>query len=253
MIVVHLTGYYKFLPGLSIDFFKELRQNVPMIESCEWSSDEELFSLILGALHTPVVGDVLDALGQYHRFLPRGIRQMSEDMTLVGRAMPVRFGDVDGPQSKPFGLLTEALDDLRPGEIFLAAGGGRRSAYWGELLTATARVRGARGAVVDGYHRDTPLVLAQGWPVFSRGAYGRDSAVRSAVTDFRCPMEIEGVWVEPGDLLFGDMDGVVVIPADLEVEVISRALEKMRGEKIVRQAIEQGMSSTEAFRTYGIL
>jgi regulator of RNase E activity RraA len=167
--------------------------------------------------------------------------------------MPVLMIDVFGPQKKPFGLLTEALDDLRAGEVYLASGGLMRAAYWGELLTATARTRGAVGAVVNGFHRDTPQVLAQNWPVFSRGRFCQDSAVRTQVADFRCPIEIDGVLVEPGDLVFGDLDGVVIIPRALENEVITRALEKARGEKVVRREIENGMSATEAFRTFGIL
>lgn len=167
--------------------------------------------------------------------------------------MPVLMIDVHGPQKKPFGLLTEALDDLQPGEVYLAGGGDMRCAYWGELLTATARTRGAVGAVIDGYHRDTPQVLAQNWPVFSRGRYAQDSAVRTQVADYRCPIEIGGVWIEPGDFVFGDLDGVVIVPRAVETEVISRALEKARGEKVVRRAIEDGMSATEAFRKFGIL
>ena len=217
------------------------------------ANDETLFSLIREELYTPVVGDILDGLGEYHRFLPPAVQPLREAMKLVGRAMPVLMIDVHGPQKKPFGQLTEALDDLRPGEVYLAGGGAMRCAYWGELLTAAARTRGAVGAVVDGYHRDTPQVLAQDWPVFSRGRYAQDSAVRTAVADFRCSIEIGGVWVEPGDLVFGDLDGVVIVPRRLEAEVITRALEKARGEKTVRHAIEGGMSATEAFATFGIL
>jgi regulator of RNase E activity RraA len=106
---------------------------------------------------------------------------------------------------------------------------------------------------VNGYHRDTPKVLEQQWPVFSRGRYCQDSAVRTQVADFRCPIEVGGVWVEPGDLIFGDLDGVVVIPRRMESEVISGALEKARGEKVVRKAIEEGMSATRAFEKFGIL
>lgn len=204
-------------------------------------------------LYTPVVGDILDALGRYHQFLPAPVQPMDPAMVVVGRAMPVLMIDVHGPQAKPFGRLTEALDDLRPGEVYLAGGGAMRCAYWGELLTAAARTRGAVGAVVDGYHRDTPRVLEQNWPVFSRGRFAQDSSVRTAVAAFRCPIEIGGVWIEPGDLVFGDLDGVVIVPRRLEVEVISRALEKARGEKKVRKAIEAGMSATEAFKTFGIL
>jgi regulator of RNase E activity RraA len=128
-----------------------------------------------------------------------------------------------------------------------------RCAYWGELLTATARTRGATGAVIDGFHRDTPQVLSQNWPVFSRGRYAQDSSVRTAVANFRCAIEIGGVWIEPGDLVFGDQDGVVIVPKAVEREVIERAAAKARGEKVVRKAIEGGMSATAAFKKFGIL
>ena len=219
----------------------------------EWKSDEELFALVERELYTPVVGDSLDALKRYHQFLPQPIQPMREEMKVVGRAMPGLMIDVHGPQKKPFGLLTEALDDLKPGEVYVTGGGAMRCAYWGELLTATARTRGAVGAVVDGFHRDTPKVLEQNWPVFSRGRYAQDSSVRTAVTEFRCPIEIGGVWIEPGDLVFGDLDGVVIVPKALEGEVITRALEKARGEKVVRKAIEGGMTATAAFKKFGIL
>jgi regulator of RNase E activity RraA len=167
--------------------------------------------------------------------------------------MPVVMIDVFGKQKKPFGLLTEALDQLQPGEIYLASGGEMRCAYWGEILTATAKKRGAAGAVINGFHRDTPNVLEQNWPVFSRGRFAQDSAVRTQVVDYRCQIEVGQVAVQPGDLVFGDLDGVVIVPKKVEVEVIERALAKARGEKLVRKEIEAGMSSTDAFKKYGIL
>src|SRR5215470_11255142 len=219
----------------------------------EWKSDRELFELCRCELYTPVVGDILDDLGFTHQFLPQPIQPMREQMKLAGRAMPVLMIDVFGKQKKPFGLLTEALDQLQPGEIYLASGGDMRCAYWGEILTATAKKRGAVGAVIDGFHRDTPRVLEQNWPVFTRGRFAQDSAVRTQVIDYRCPMEIGQVSVQPGDLVFGDLDGVVIVPRKIEAEVIERALVKARGEKLVRKEIEAGMSSTTAFRKYGIL
>lgn len=215
--------------------------------------ERELFALVKKELYTPVVGDVLDALGYYHQFLPQPIQPALTEMKLVGRAMPVVMIDVHGPQKKPFGLLTEALDQLEPGEIYLCSGGDMRCAYWGELLTATARTRGAAGAVINGFHRDTPQMLAQNWPVFSRGRFGQDSSVRTQVTDFRCAIEIGGVWVEPGDLVFGDLDGVVVVPKKVQGEVIEKSLEKARKENVVRKAIEAGMSSTAALKKYKVL
>lgn len=213
----------------------------------------ELLCLMKEKLYTPVVGDILDGMGYYHQFLPQEIHGLREDMVIAGRAMTVLMTDVYGPQKKPFGLLTEALDQLQEGEIYIASGGDRRCAYWGELLTATAKKRGAAGAVLYGWHRDTRQVLAQDWPVFSCGCYAQDSGVRTQVADFRCRLEIGGVTVSDGDIVFGDIDGVLIIPKEIAREVIEKALVKAQGEKSVRKAIEAGMTATDAFAKFGIL
>ncbi len=218
-----------------------------------WKNEDEMFALMREKLYTPVVGDILDTMGYYHQFLPPEIRPLRPDMKLAGKAMPVLMIDVFGPQKKPFGLLTEALDQLEKNDIYVAAGGAKRCAYWGELLTATSRVRGAVGAVVDGWHRDTPQVLEQNWPVFSRGCYAQDSGVRTQVVDFRCRIEVGQATIKNGDLLFGDVDGVLVIPAEIAGEVLEKSLEKAAGEKMVRKAIENGMTATAAFAKFGIL
>jgi regulator of RNase E activity RraA len=218
-----------------------------------WNNEAEMFALMKEKLYTPVVGDILDVMGYTHQFLPQEIRPLRDDMKLAGKAMTVLMIDVFGPQKKPFGLLTEALDQLKEHEIYLATGGSKRCAYWGELLTATARTRKAVGAVVNGWHRDTPQVLEQNWPVFSCGCYAQDSSVRTQVVDFRCTIEIGQVTINDGDLLFGDVDGVLAIPREIAEEVIVKSLEKASGEKVVRKAIEEGMSATAAFEKFGIL
>lgn len=218
-----------------------------------WKNEEELLTLIKEELYTPVVGDILDNLGFYHQFLPAQIQGIDSSMKVAGFAMPVLMIDVFGPPEKPFGLLTEALDDLKQNEIYIATGGTQRCAYWGEMLTCASRMRGAVGAVVNGYHRDTPQVLEQDWPVFSWGSWAQDSSVRTQVVGFRCKIEINNIAIHPGDLIFGDVDGVLIIPKDQIEEVVRLSLEKARGEKTVRKAIENGMSATEAFATFGIL
>src|SRR5438067_13046705 len=180
--------------------------------TAEWNSDTELFSLVRRELYTPVVGDVLDDMGFVHQFLPQPIQPIRETMKLAGRAMPVLMIDVFGKQKQPFGKLTEALDQLQAGEIYLASGGEMRCAYWGEILTATAIQRGAVGAVIHGLHRDTPKVLEQNWPVFSRGRFAQDSGVRTQVADYRCGMAIGGVGAKPGDLVFGVLDELDIVP-----------------------------------------
>jgi len=213
----------------------------------------EFFGLIRDRLYTPVVGDILDTMGFFHQFLPPEIRGLTPATRVVGRAMPVLIADVTGPQIQPFGKLTEALDQLESGEVYLAHNAAVPAAAWGEILTATARTRGAAGAVIYGYHRDTPAVLAQNWPVFSLGSYAQDAAVRKSVVDYRTTIEIGSVRISPGDLVFGDRDGVVVIPRAIEREVIDLALVKAATENAVLSAIEGGMSSGEAFRTFGVL
>jgi len=219
----------------------------------DWNTEAEMFELMKAKLYTPVVGDILDVMGYTHQFLPQAIRPIKEGMKLAGKAMTVLMIDVYGPQKKPFGLLTEALDQLKENEIYIATGGTKRCAYWGELLTATARTRKAVGAVLDGWHRDTPQVLEQNWPVFSCGCYAQDSSVRTQVVDFRCPIEIGQVTIGDGDIIFGDIDGVLVIPKAIAEEVVVKSLEKASGEKLVRKAIEDGMSATDAFAKFGIL
>ena len=218
----------------------------------EWRNDSELFELIRSTLYTPVIGDVLDGLGFYDQFLPQPVQPMREDMVVIGRAMPVLIESVLGKRPDPFAMLTQALDQIEPGEIYVTTEA-LDCATWGEIMTATAKKRGGVGAVINGFHRDTPQILEQNWPVFSRGRYAQDASVRAAVVDFRCPIYINRVRIDPGDLIFGDLDGVLVVPRVAETEAIQKALEKARGEKVVRKEIEDGMSSTSAFEKYGIL
>lgn len=215
--------------------------------------ETELFALMREKLYTPVVGDILDAKGYMHQFLPQRIRPIREDMKLAGKTMTVLMIDVFGVQEKPFGRLCECLDQIQPDEIYIAAGGTGRCAYWGELLTATARTRGGNGAVVDGWHRDTPQVLEQNWPVFSWGCYAQDSSVRTKVVDYRCTIEIGQVTVHDGDYIFGDVDGVLVIPKEIAAEVVEEALDKASKEKGLRKAVEGGMPVTEAFEKFDVL
>jgi len=227
-----------------------------------WQSDDELFSLAEKELFTCVVGDVLDRQNLLHQYLPPEIRPLLPKMIMIGRAMPVLAGDAfqvtieesaNALSAKPFGLMLEALDDLRTNEIYISTGSSPRNALWGELMSVRALKCGARGAVLNGYVRDTQKVLAMGFPTFCFGSYGQDSAPRYKVHDFRIPIEIGGVSVRPGDILFGDIDGVVAIPTEVETQTFALALEKVRGERKVRKALEQGMSAVAAFREHGIM
>jgi regulator of RNase E activity RraA len=227
-----------------------------------WQSEEELFGLIRRELFTAVVGDVMDKLGLQRQFLPPQIGPLRDDMVVIGRAMPVLTADVFGENesgtanplmAKSFGLMLEALDDLKPNEVYVCAGGTPRYALWGELMSTRAMKLGAAGAVLNGYSRDSEGILQLGFPTFSWGRYAQDQGPRGKVIDFRLSVEIDGVRVKPGDLIFGDSEGVCVTPQEAMEETFARAVEKARGEKLVKQAIENGMSACDAFRKFGIM
>lgn len=227
----------------------------------QWKTDDELFALARDELFTAVVGDIMDQMGLQRQFLPPQIRPLDPQMIVIGRAMPVLEADVfDAAAShanpltaKPFGYMLEALDDLKRNEVYICAGASPSYALWGELMSVRARKLGAVGAVMDGYSRDTRAILALGFPTFSYGPYAQDQAPRGKVVDFRVPIRIGDCTVNTGDVIFGDIDGVCVVPQEAVNDVFNRALEKARGEKTVREAIENGMSAADAFAKYQIM
>ena len=215
-----------------------------------WPDDASLFHLIREKLFTAAVGDVLDAMGLRRQFLPPAIQPLHPDMVVLGRAMPVLADCFD---DAGFGLMLHALDDLKPNEVYIASGGTPRYALWGELMSTRAMKLGAAGAVLNGYSRDTKGILALNFPTFSYGRYAQDQSCRGKVVDFRVPIEMDAVRVMPGDIVFGDLDGVLIVPKEAEREAITRALEKANAENGVRAAIENGMSTVDAFRNFGVM
>lgn len=224
--------------------------------------DIETIRLLKEELFTAVVGDVLDAMGFRRQFLPAGIKPLDPHMKIAGRAMPVLEADVfdDGSEisagplaRKPFGLMMEALDDLKPNEVYVASGASLNYALWGGLMSTRATHLKAAGAVLDGYVRDAGEIEQLGFPTFSRGLYAQDQGPRGKVIDFRTSIEIGAAHVKPGDLIYGDREGVLVIPREAEDEAIARAIEKASTENEVAVAIRNGMGAAEAFKTFGVM
>ncbi len=226
-----------------------------------WANDEELFDLARRELFVAVVGDVMDQLGLQRQFLPPAVQPLTRDMVAIGRAMTVLSADcpqggaggVNEILAKPFGLMMEALDSLAPNEIYVCTGGSPEYALWGELMSARAIRCGAAGAILNGYTRDLRGILEQRFPVFCFGSYAQDQAPRGKVIGYRMPITLGQTHINPGDILFGDCDGVCVVPRESERAVFVAAIEKARGEKTVRREIEAGMPAKEAFAKYGIL
>ena len=228
----------------------------------DWKDDKELFALIRAELFTAVVGDVMDTCGYKRQFLPPQVQPLRQDMVVLGRAMPVLEMDDEGGEgpgrptealNRPFGLMFRALDELRPREVYICSGASPSYALWGELMSLAARNQGASGAVVNGYSRDTLGILKQNFPCFSWGRYAQDQRPRGKVADFRCRIRFGHVEVAPGDIVFGDIDGVCIIPRAIENEVIRESLAKARGERKVFDAIKAGMKAETAWDTFGIM
>jgi regulator of RNase E activity RraA len=226
-----------------------------------WQTDTELFALTRRELFVAAVGDVLDKLGFQHQFLDPRLKPIDPAMLIIGRAMPVLEADYFGERQqghnplteKPFGMLFEALDDLRRDEVYVCAGSSRPYALWGGLMSTRARHCGAAGAVVHGYHRDTNEILSLGFPVASFGSYAQDQGPRGKVLDWRIPIEVGDVRINPGDVIYGDRDGVLVVPAEIVEAAFAGAIEKVRGEKMVLTALQNGMTAAEAFRSFGLM
>lgn len=226
------------------------------------STDQELFASARRELFSAVIGDVMDTMGLQHQFLPPAITPLERSMIVCGRALTVLeadiFDEVIGEShnpvvARPFGLMLEALDDLKTDEVYLCTGSSPQYALWGELMSVRAMKCGAAGAVVDGYSRDTRGVLSLGFPLFSHGSYAQDQGPRGKVVDFRIPIHVGQVHVSQGDIVFGDADGVCVVPRAAGQEALTLAFEKARKEQVVRKALEEGISARDAFEKYGIL
>jgi regulator of RNase E activity RraA len=214
------------------------------------------FETIRKKLTTAQIGDVLDAAGYTRQFLPPYLRALGGTGMLIGRAMTVLEADIapGDEEGEPFGLMFNALDDLKPGEIYLCTGSSPTYALWGELMSSRAQELGAVGAVVDGYHRDTVGILRRKFPVFSAGAYAQDQRPRGRVTDFRCDVTFaNGVTVSDGDIIVGDVDGVVAIPGKELESIVAAALEKVGIENDVQEMIENGQTTTAIFAKTGVM
>jgi regulator of RNase E activity RraA len=214
------------------------------------------FSLIarLERLHPAVVADCLDRRGLRNQVLAPHIRPIAPSMRVAGVAATVHCIEVDAvPESRDDWYRNElaSVDALETGDVVIVST--CRGSYWGELLATASRYRGARGAVLDAYTRDTLALIEMGFPTFAAGIHCADSLGRIDVDEIGTPVVCGGVTVEPGDLVLGDHDGVVIVPAAVGEQIVTMAEEKVGSENLVRAKLAEGMPVSEAFRTYGVI
>jgi 4-hydroxy-4-methyl-2-oxoglutarate aldolase len=218
------------------------------------NSEAELFGLLHSRLYTSVVSDVLDRQGLLDQAMAARIRPIERGMRLVGRAHTVLSADVYQRPENPYVKEIAAVDALKPGDVMVAAtNGSERTCLWGELLSTAARARGATGCLIDGHTRDVRRILEMGFPVFCTGFRPVDSSSRSIVIDYECPVRCGDVLVHPGDIIFADIDGVVVIPQDHLGPTVRLALEKVEGENASREMLEKGFLLRDVYDRYGVL
>lgn len=197
------------------------------------------------ALDTATLSDALDRLGivgQCYRITGR-----DPSFEMAGRA----FTMLCGPAANPPGTVGDYIDDVPDGHVVVIDNGGREDAtIWGDILTEIAHRRGLAGTVIDGISRDVKLCRELGYPVFSKGHWMRTGKDRVQVDQMNCAVNIGGARVQPGDILRGDPDGVVVLPQEHEEAVLAAAEEIHAAENAIREACRGGLRLDEARKQF---
>lgn len=207
-------------------------------------------------LYAAVISDILDGLGFRNQVMEATIRPIdpASRAVLVGSAHTVLMAPIYEMKPEPYTKIIAAIDALQAGNVgVIATAGTESAAYWGELFSNAALGRGTRGMVMDGYHRDTRKILDLGFPVFSTGARPFDAAGRTQCVDFDVPVVCGGVRVMPGDIVFAEIDGIVVIPADVADECVAKAFEKVATEDRARHELREGALLSEVWDRHRVL
>lgn len=220
----------------------------------DYKDDGEMFGIMREKLHVAIISDMLDYLGAREQALRADIRPIYQGAVVVGRAYPVISADIFELNDDPYQEEIEAVDSLKVNDVVVwCTNQSTRTCIWGELLSTAAKARGARGAIIDGYTRDVAQITAMKFPTFAAGIKPVDSAGRSIVIDHGCPAHCGDVLVNPGDIIFGDVDGVVVIPKEIEEKIIPLALEKVKKENLTRDELLKGATLREAYNKHKVL
>lgn len=218
--------------------------------------DADLLRQARRKLYAGVISDVLDSLGFSEHAMKPYVRPLDESLVMCGPARTAQYMEVFEVEKgvNPYELEIGLIDDLQPGEVAVMACPNReRIAPWGELLSTTAKARKAAGCVTDGLTRDVKLIRAMKFPVFAGGLGPLDSKGRGVVMKIDVPVTCGGALVNPGDYIFGDVDGVCVIPKKIAAKTFTLSLKKVSAENTVRKELERGDKLADVFKRHGIL
>ena len=212
------------------------------------------YEMVRERLSSSILSDVLDGMGFRHQAMREGIRPLYPGSVVVGRAHTMLMADVYEPEEDTFALQIEGIDRLRKDDVMVVASNrSTEAALWGELLSTAAKCRGARGAVIDGLARDLRQMEEMEFPVFAAGARPISSKGRCIAIDYGCRINCGGVNVELGDLVFGDVDGIVVVPEVVIEEAVKGGMERVSSERVTKKELVAGSLLKQVYDKYGTL
>jgi len=203
-------------------------------------------------LYTGAVADTLDKNGYRNQVLPHYITAFTIANRMAGPAFtgqgyPSASAANDDTQTR-LGML----DRITPGTISVwACGGSMACAHWGEIMSTAAREHGCAGAVIDGGVRDVDFLNEMNYPVFARFKCSASSIGRWDIKEYQIPIKIGDTAIYPGDFVFGDVDGVVIVPKDLTVDVLTEAEAVCQRESGMRKELGRGVPIRDAYVKYG--
>ncbi|QEH42732.1 RraA family protein [Chitinophaga sp. XS-30] len=217
--------------------------------------DKEKFEWMKAQLYVPIVCDVLDSLGYRNQAMHQRLRPLDADNSImVGRARTLHWMEMDYIEDDPYNLEIEAVDSLGPGDVVVhSTDFAGTNAPWGELMSTIAKRNGAVGCICDSMVRDCRKIIDMKFPVFYGGIRPLDSLGRGRVMAYDVPVRCGDVIVRPGELIFADFDGVVVVPREVEDQVLEMAKEKVEKENQSRADLLNGDSLRAVYNRYGVL
>jgi len=207
-------------------------------------------------LYTALIYDAMDSIGLPGRSMASGIYPLTIDMKVAGPAFTCRRQTTPKCDSYTHNIRLGQMKSMTPGCVFISdTQGNLNCGQFGEITATAMRAAGCSGAVIDGSTRDSNYLINMGFPTFCRFRNPVEGLGRSIIVDYQIPIFVNGIdgmiEVHPGDFIFGDNDGVVIVPEDKTIEVLEIAETWFENEKASRQAMADGMDPFEVYNTYG--
>lgn len=206
------------------------------------------------SLYSGILCDVLDGLGYRNQAISNAISGLTEDTVIFGPAFTSIGTQVYSMPENPLIAQTRVVDQLGEGEIYvLVTRGEYNCAVFGELFATAINQRKGAGVLLDAYARDIKQLKAMDFPLFYRGKNPKTSKGRCEINECQIPVTMDGVTINPGDYIFGDCDGVVIIPKELIDDVLDRAFALIKDEDRVRDGLLSGDSLEKVYTEIGAI